>query len=172
MVRKATKEDIDAVAALFDELHVAEANGLCTTGWIQDVYPIRKTAEDAVERDDLYVLEADGKILGTAILNQLQMDVYKNGDWKYPADESEVLVMHTLVISPSHWGEGYAKEFFAFYEELARKMGCRVVRIDTNSRNSKARSIYNKMGYREAGIFPCNLFGIDGVMLLLMEKPL
>ena len=170
MIRKAVERDIDAVETLFEEIHEAEANGLCTTGWVRGVYPVRKTAEDSVRRGDLFVLDEDGEILGAAIINQIQVDIYEKGAWRYPAEDHEVMVMHTLVISPDHWNKGYGKQFFRFYEEYAATHGCTVLRIDTNSINMDARAIYGSLGYREVGIEPCNLFGIENVRLLMLEK--
>ena len=56
IIRKATIYDIDAVEKLYDDIHTAEEEGKQTIGWIRGVYPVRATAEMALERDDLFVL--------------------------------------------------------------------------------------------------------------------
>lgn len=71
MIRKATDKDIDAIERLYDAIHSVEENGEQTIGWIRGIYPIRKTAEDALQRNDLFVLEDEGIIQGTAIINQI-----------------------------------------------------------------------------------------------------
>ena len=43
--------------ALYREIHDAEAHRILTTGWLRDVYPVRSTAEAAIRRDDLFVME-------------------------------------------------------------------------------------------------------------------
>ena len=98
------------------------------------------------------------------------MDVYKDGDWLYKADDGNIMVLHTLVVSPSASGKGCGKAFVAFYEEYALKNNCHVLRMDTNERNEKARAMYQKLGYREAGIIPTVFNGIPGVGLVLLEK--
>ena len=40
----------------------------------------------------------------------------------------------------------------------------------TNEKNKKARALYNKIGYREAGVVPCIFNGIEGVPLVCLEK--
>ena len=82
IIRKATAEDIPAIAAIYDEIHDREEAGEVTTGWLRGVYPVKKTAEDAVARGDMYVQvvsgddpDTAGQVVGTAILNQLQVDV-------------------------------------------------------------------------------------------------
>ena len=170
MIRRATASDIPAVAAIYDKLHTEEEAGNVTIGWIRGVYPTEDTARQALRRDDLFVQEDGGRIVGAAIINQTQVDAYSGGPWAYEAEDTEVMVLHTLVIDPDSAGKGYGKAFVAYYERYARKEGCRVLRMDTNSRNTRARAMYEKLGYREAGIVPCNFNGIAGVGLVLLEK--
>lgn len=170
MIRKATREDIPAVEALYDEIHTREEAGEVTTGWIRDVYPVRETAEAAVRRDDLFVQEEGGRIIGTAILNQIQVDVYADGEWRYPAEDEEVMVIHTLIISGKAKGRGCGSEFLEYYEEYAREHSCPYLRLDTNARNRAAREFYRSHGYHEIGIVPTVFNGIPGVDLVLIEK--
>lgn len=172
-VRKATSEDVPAIAGIYNDIHSREESGETTTGWLREVYPVRQTAEDAVKRGDMFVQEdSEGRILGTGIINQIQVDVYSDGKWKYPAKGEEVMVLHTLVISGKAKGRGLGGEFLRFYESYALEHGCRYLRLDTNARNTAARSFYKKHGYEEIGIVPTVFNGIPGVDLVLLEKRL
>lgn len=170
--RKATTEDIPAIADIYDDIHTEEEAGRTSVGWIRGVYPTGKTAEAALLRGDLFVAEDNGIIVGTAIINQQQVDVYAGAGWEFPAQESQVMVLHTLVISPRVFGKGYGKAFVKFYEAHALSQGCPYLRMDTNARNTRARAMYKKLGYREIGIVPCVFNGIEGVQLVLLEKRL
>ena len=172
MIRKALAADIPAVASIYDKLHTEEEAGRATIGWIRGIYPTEDTARQALCRDDLFVQEHNGTIVGAAIINQTQVDAYYGGPWLYEAKDSEVMVLHTLAIDPDTAGKGFGKQFVAFYEDYARQNGCRCLRMDTNSRNARARAMYRKLGYREAGIVPCVFNGIEGVGLVLLEKML
>ena len=187
IIRKATGEDIPAIAAIYDEIHDREEAGEVTTGWLRGVYPVQKTAEDAVARGDMYVqvvdeadsemVESDsatagGQVVGTAILNQLQVDVYADGEWQYPAEDSEVMVIHTLIISRKTDLKGLGSDFLAYYEAFALEHGCKYLRLDTNARNAAARAFYKRHGYKEIGIVPTVFNGIPGVDLVLIEKKL
>ena len=172
MIRKALESDIPAVAAIYDKLHTEEEAGRATIGWIRGVYPTEDTARQALSRGDLFVQEDGGAIVGAAIINQTQVDAYYGGPWQYAAEDNEVMVLHTLVIDPDAAGRGFGKQFVAFYEDYAIQNGCKVLRMDTNSRNARARAMYRKLGYREAGIVPCVFNGIEGVRLVLLEKML
>ena len=170
-IRLAKKEDIPAIAGIFEEIHKAEEQNP-TVGWIRGVYPTAATAEGALTRGDLFVQEDEGKIVGTAIINKLQVDVYADAPWEHPAPDEQVMVLHTLCISPSTAGRGCGKAFEQFYEEYALKNGCPYLRIDTNAKNTRARAMYQKLGYKEIAIVPCVFNGIEGVHLVLLEKKL
>ena len=170
IIRKAETRDIDAIEKIYDRIHEAEDAGKITSGWITGVYPVRSTAEAALNRGDLFVYDSDGKVLAAAVINQTQVDVYADCDWKYKAADNEVCVLHTLVVDPNAAGQGIGTQFVAFYESYAKETGCTALRMDTNARNTAARSLYAKLGYVESGIVPCVFNGIPDVMLVLLEK--
>ena len=169
-IRKATKDDLNAIEAIYDQIHASAERGETYTGWIRSIYPIRSTAEAALKRDDLFLELQDGEPVGTAILNQKQVDVYEKGNWQYKVPDSEVMVLHTLVIDPRIKGRGLGKAFVKFYEEYALQHGCHYLRIDTNEKNANARAFYQKQGFQEIGIVPCDFNGIPDIHLVLIEK--
>ena len=168
--RKATTGDIEAIEKIYNHIHTCEEQGNAQIGWVRGIYPSRKTAEDALLRGDLFVAEEDGLIIGSAIINKHQVPEYSLGRWCDDAPDDKIMVLHTLVISPDASGMGYGKKFVDFYEKYALKNGCPHLRMDTNERNVRARKMYNKLGYREIGIVPCNFNGIEGIGLVLLEK--
>lgn len=171
-IRSAVGTDVAAIAEMYEAIHTEEEQGRAVIGWIRGVYPTRATAEAALLRGDLFVLEEEGCIVGAAVINQQQVDVYAGADWQHDAPDDEVMVLHTLVISPAAARRGYGRRFVQFYEEYALAHGCRYLRMDTNARNARARAMYGALGYREAGIAPCVFNGIEGVQLVLLEKKL
>lgn len=173
IIRKATEDDLKGIVSIYDEIHTREEAGETTTGWIRDVYPVSKTAKDAIARNDMFVQEDEsGAITATGIINQIQVDVYRQGKWEYPISDDKVMVLHTLVVSirPGHRGSG--TEFLNFYEMYAGEHGCNYLRLDTFAKNSVARAFYRKHGYREIGIVLTVFNGIPGVNLVLLEKKL
>ena len=172
IIRKANKRDVQQIAAIYEAIHTEEEAGRTTIGWIRGVYPTEKTAQAALAREDLFVMEADGCTVGAAVINRQQVDVYADGQWQDDAPEEEVMVLHTLVISPKYARMGYGRQFVRFYEQYALENGCRYLRMDTNARNLRARAMYQKLGYHEAGVVPCVFNDIPGVGLVLLEKRL
>ena len=169
MIRKAVEADLPAVCSIYDRIHTCEQLGITHTGWQRGVYPTRETARAALNRGELYVYE-DGAVLACAVINQMQTAEYAQGNWQFETEQ--VLVLHTLSVHPDFFAHGIGTKLIDFYEALARSMGCRAVRMDTNAINLTARKFYRRLGYREAGVVPCTFQGIPGVSLVLLEKKL
>ena len=170
MFRLATLQDIPAIAEIYDRIHTKEEAGPKQIGWIRSIYPTCETARQAVEAGEMYVLEKNGTIVASGKINKEQMPAYAEVEWEHKAEDEQVLVLHTLVVSPHEQGKGYGSEFAAEYQAMALEQGCTVLRIDTNAINHNARRMYKKLGYREAGIIPCIFCGIPDVNLVCLEK--
>ena len=91
MIRKATESDIPGVSALYDDIHTEEESGRAVIGWERGVYPTEATARNALADGELFVDEEDGKIIGAAIINQRQVDVYAGAPWSFDAPDCEVM---------------------------------------------------------------------------------
>lgn len=173
MIRKALENEIQAVACIYDNIHDRTDSAAGKTGWIKGIYPTYDTARKAFLQDELFVLENDsGKIVAAARINQSQEPSYKQANWLFDASDEKVMVLHTLVVDPKESGRGYGREFIAFYEDYARANGAEVLRMDTNEINTPARMLYKRLGYREAGIIPCDFNGLRNIMLVCLEKKL
>ena len=172
MFRKATLQDLDAIAAIYDAIHSREEAGLSVIGWNRSIYPTRSSGEKAIRDGEMYVLEEGGRVLAAAKINQKQEDSYAEGAWTHEDDGSKVMVLHTLVVDPAEAGRGLGTRFVDFYEDMAARSGCPYLRMDTNARNAAARALYKKLGYIEVSIVPCVFNGLEGVNLVLLEKTL
>lgn len=170
MFRKATTQDLDRIAEIYAENHTEEEAGRITTGWIRGVYPTRETAEASVSAGDMFVEEAEGRIVAAAKINQEQVAAYADAAWNYDAPDAEVMVIHTLVVSSRDKGHGYGTAFIRFYETYALEHGCPYLRMDTNEKNLNARALYKKLGYTEVSVIKCLFNGIEDVHLVCLEK--
>ena len=172
MIRKATEEDLEAVGRLYEAIHSEEEEGRLTIGWQRGVYPTCDTAMAALAAGELFVGYDGDDLVGAAIINQKQVDAYHGAPWAQDAPDSGVMVLHTLAVSPLHSGKGWGRAFVSFYEQYAAEHGCRELRMDTNSLNTAARSLYAKLGYREIAIVPTVFNGMPDIDLVLLEKTL
>lgn len=173
MFRKATPKNLDAIEAIYDAIHTQEEQGNAVIGWVRGIYPTRATAQEALAAGDMFVqLSSDGSVVAAARINKIQVPEYANATWTVEAPADQVMVLHTLVVDPSAAGHGFGKKFVAFYEDYAFENGCPYLRIDTNQKNTRARALYAKLGYKEVDIVPCQFNGIAGVQLVCLEKTL
>lgn len=170
--RKATADDIDRINEIYEMIHTEGESGRTYTGWVRGVYPVRGTAVAALKRGYLFVEELDGRVVGAAMINRTQVDVYAKVPWRFAADADRIMVLHTLVIDPNVKGHGLGRAFVAFYERYAREAGCTCLRLDTNALNMNACAFYKKLNYDEVVVLPCEFNGISGVELVMLEKRL
>ena len=167
-IRKAKTEDINYIEKIYNDILDMPNK----TGWVKGVYPTKETAQKALEDGELFVMESDGQIAAAAKINKKQEKEYALVNWQFEAADNEVMVLHTLVVSPSVKGKGCGTQFVDFYENYARENGCKVLRMYTNVNNSAARALYKKLGFIESGVVGCVFNGIDGINLVCMEKKL
>ncbi|WP_432628276.1 GNAT family N-acetyltransferase [Brotaphodocola sp.] len=185
LIRKARESDLAEIEKIYEKILSQEEAGKTAIGWVRGVYPTLKTAWEAWNAGELFVMEAGdekggqatGKLTGgilvaAARINQIQVLEYADAAWEYEALDDQVMVLHTLVVDPDCAGKGYGSEFVAFYEKYAGEHGCPYLRMDTNAKNQTARRLYHRLGYREVGIVPCVFNGISGVQLVCLEKRL
>lgn len=151
MIRKATLQDVSQVEQTYTELLLHEQTHGAYTAWKLGVYPTRETAQKAVSKGTLFVLEQHGEIYASIIADHLQPAEYSKIDWKYQAELKEVLVIHLLCVRPSKAGCGSGKALVQFVIEEAKRKNCKAVRLDTGSQNKPAVGLYTKLGFELAG---------------------
>lgn len=170
MFRKATLEDLSRIEEIYNEIHDEEEAGRLFVNWKREVYPTKKTAKEAILQGDMFVEINKGIIVASARINKLQIPEYSQIDWKYKADDNEIMVLHTLAVSPNFSRKGYGIKFVDFYEKYAIENNCVNLRIDTWEKNTVALAMYNKLGYQQAGTVTSEFFGISGFRLICLEK--
>ena len=165
LIRKADLCDIKPVADTYDELLDHELITVSYTNWKKGMYPTIETAEMTQRNGTLYVLEDNGEICASVILNHVQPCEHYKINWKYDASDDETMVVHTLCVPPSKAGRGYGSAMMEYIKNLAIKTGCKIIRLDTYIGNLPAQSMYKKLGYECAGT--ANVF-FEGIQKDLM----
>lgn len=147
MIRRAKILEIPEIIAITKACtaHMAE-NGIFQ--W-NEHYPSKKAFENDIERENLYVIEKNGRIIGTIVISIDMDDVYSQIDWLTP-DEDNIYI-HRLAIHPDFQGKGFARQLMDFAEKYARQNGCVSVRLDTFSQNKRNQEFYAKRGYQKLG---------------------
>ena len=157
MIRKATLEDINLIATLYDRVIDYQAANGGYMSWVKNVYPTQKTASDALSLDTLYVYDANGTVAGSVILDCIQPNEYNSLEWQTAQDTRKPVIIHTLCVDPAYMGMGIATEMLSFAKELAKNLNCSSIRLATNSKNIGAINLYEKNGF--------TIIGYDKVLL-------
>ncbi len=63
--------------------------------------------------------------------------------------DTDIAEVKSMYLSPAHRGKGLARRLLTELEEIARRRGCRAVRLDTSDYLTGALALYRCAGYRE-----------------------
>ena len=170
MIKKAESKDVCSIGKTYEELLSFEAEHGSSSGWKLGVYPTEKSAAVRTAAGEMYVLGEDGEIRASMTLNQDQAPEYREVHWQYPANDDEVLVIHTLCIPPSAAGKGYGTRMVGFTADSAAFRGCKVIRIDTWLHNEPAKRLYLRNGFRIAGTGRIRLQGLIDEKQVYLER--
>lgn len=169
-IRKALPGDAAAIASSYDELLDHERRCGSHTNWVKGVYPTRAVPEKHIPLGDMYVLENEGQICASMVLNGEQAPAYAQIPWQYPAEAGEVMVIHTLCVPPSQARRGHGEAMLNFALEAARSRGCKVMRLDTFWENAPAKGMYLKNGFSIAGYADVLHEGLIYEKLVYLER--
>jgi ribosomal protein S18 acetylase RimI-like enzyme len=170
MIRQAQVSDIDAIAATYKELFDYEDKNGSTTNWRRESYPTKEVPQHYVQLGQMFVFEKDMAILASMLLNHQQGPGYESAAWSYPAKTDEVLVIHTLVVTPSTSHSGLGSQMLDFAEHWGTNHGCRSIRIDTWIDNKPAKAFYLHHGFHIVGKAHVLHWGVIDEDQIFLEK--
>ena len=142
MIRKATQEDIQNVADLYNKMIAFEDSNVKYTSWQKGIYPTADTARLGVKNDSLYVFEENGELLAAVILDTKQAPEYKKINWSVKAKYGEALVIHTLCVDPNASGGGIGSAMVDFAKQLAKEKA----NIEVDRKTVSLNAPINKIG--------------------------
>lgn len=141
-IRKGKMQDIEELAALYDELNDYLETHINYPGWRKGIYPVRKDAEQGIRENSLFVALEDDQIIGTVILRHQPEPGYELVDWHNSFDYKDIFVIYTFAIHPLFLRHGIGKEMIKFVLDYAAKMEMKAVRLDVYEKNVPAISLY------------------------------
>ncbi len=142
MIRLATVNDIPAIMqVIHDVIPIMRSAG--NLQW-DDTYPNAQVFEDDIKAGQLWVLEADGQIVGVTTITTEQYPEYAQVGLD---TNEEAIVTHRLAVSPHFRGRGLAADLLYQAEVVAIERGIGILRIDTNSQNHATQQLFPKLGY-------------------------
>lgn len=112
-------------------------------------YPSAAPFEEDIERNELFVLEVDEKVIGTVVISTLMDDEYMPIKWL--TQNSNNVYIHRLSVGPKFQGKGYARKLMDFAENYAQTKNFVSIRLDTFSQNKRNQKFYEARGYERLG---------------------
>jgi ribosomal protein S18 acetylase RimI-like enzyme len=112
-------------------------------------YPSATPFEKDIERNELFVLEVNEKIIGTVVISTLMDEEYVPINWL--TQNSNNVYIHRLSVDPKFQGKGYARKLMDFAENYAQNKDFISVRLDTFSQNKRNQKFYEARGYQRLG---------------------
>lgn len=145
--RIAVLEDLNEICSLFDSaIDTMIQNNIFQ--W-DEMYPTEKDFQTDIDRKQLYVGMAEGRIAVVYVVNQECDEQYVNGDWKYAGEP--YYIIHRMCVHPDFQNQGIARLTLLHIEEQLISWGIHVIRLDAFSENPYALKLYGNLGYAKVG---------------------
>ena len=149
--RKTRKEDIPAVMKLIDQAKAyMKENGI--DQW-QNGYPNAKSIRKDIDQDYSYVMEDEGKIIGTLAVifdGEPTYEKIYDGEWK--TTEEPYAAVHRVAVDAECKGRGIAGAMIEEVERLCRERGVRSIKNDTHRDNRSMQRMQAKNGFEYCGV--------------------
>ncbi|WP_159721713.1 GNAT family N-acetyltransferase [Enterococcus sp. CSURQ0835] len=120
--------------------------------WQNGQGPDKAVIQKDIARQESYVLESAGQLVGTAALIKGNDPVYQAITGKWLRDSPDYLSIHHVAISPSVRGQGVGSKLLTVCLTEAQRLGYPDIRIDTYPANEIMRHLIKKAGFAECGI--------------------
>lgn len=147
-IRLGTKEDLDQVENLYDQLNDYLARTTNYPGWKKGVYPVRQDAADGIQEGSLFVTVEGNEIVGSMILRHTPEPAYLTATWQASLEDSDVLLLYTFAVGPQKHQQGVGRKMLDFAAAYARSKGVKALCLDVYEKNTPAIRLYEKSDYR------------------------
>ncbi len=166
ILRNSNKEDLNTIMKIIDEGKEALKNNNVNQ-W-QNGYPNEETVLNDINKNESYVLEYNGEIIGTLALSfngEKTYDKIYEGKW---LSENKYAVMHRIAVSKVKGIKNIGSELLKESEAICISRGIKNIKIDTHEENIAMQRLLQKNNYKYCGI----IYLLDGNKRIAFEKEL
>ena len=147
-IRKAEKNEFDAVRAFYHSMIDAMAGTPFHPKWQKDIYPSRADLQSAIDEQSMYIGLLGDSIAAAMVFNHKCGEAYSEAAWPHILTKEEFAVIHMLGVHRAYSGRGYARELVRYAIALAQAAGMKAVRLDVLKGNVPAERLYESMGFQ------------------------
>ena len=163
--RKTKLEEVSDIMRMIDQAKAyMKAQGI--DQW-QNGYPNAEAFEQDIEKGYSYVMEDDGKVIGTMAVifdGEPTYDKIHEGAWK--TTEEPYAAIHRVAVDADCKGKGIAGAMMEAVEEICRERGVRSIKNDTHRDNKSMQRMQAKNGFEYCGV----IYLEDGAERIAFEK--
>lgn len=146
-IRLATIGDIEKIMQNYEIMTDVPGQVEAGAGWVKGIYPDYDMIETAINAQEYYVYEHEGKIVGGMIINELSTEGYDKANWQIEAQNGEFISIHALGVMPEVRGMGIAKKIVNFAISYAQENNYKAIRIDVYGVNEAGKKLYPSLGF-------------------------
>lgn len=144
-MRKTEDKDFDDIWVMIEAAKLRMAADRIDQ-W-QNGNPNEEHIRAAIESDEGYVLEEDGRIALFCVISFIDEDSYEHldsGSWR---SDGKYASIHRAVVSEDFCGRGLMGQMFEQAERMAREQGAASLRLDTHADNRPMQRASEKYGF-------------------------
>ena len=138
VVRKATAADLPRLVELLGQLAFDPAQEQSPGEALIPEYEKAFAAIEADERQQLLVVEDDGRVMGTAAVVFVPNLTHRGQPYA---------IVENVVVDGAARGQGYGAVLMRHAIDLARTAGCFKVALTSNVRRTEAHRFYERLGF-------------------------
>ena len=141
MVRKATNNDIPAIAELYREQFREMANLI--PDFIKEGDQSTEFIENTIadEESDILVYENDGMVVGFILL---QAKIRPDFPFMLPGKYCYIM---DIIVTENHRGKGFGTALMNAAKEWSKERNCNFINLDVLVNNPSAIKLYEKLGF-------------------------
>ena len=143
-IRKATSQDLDAVAELYGAVCDYLTDKPFNPGWRRDGFPSREEAAQYLAADGLYIALDGGRLAGSI---GLTASPSADADQAEKPGAEDALYIHVLAVHPDCLRRGVGTALLDFTAKEAAKRGAKALRLYVWEGNAPAIRAYEKNGF-------------------------
>ena len=141
MIRKATHDDIPAIAELYREQFREMAKLI--PNFIKEGDQSVEFLEKTISNDDsdILVYEDNGNVVGFILL---QAKTRPDFDFMIPGKYCYIM---DIIVTESHRNKGFATALMNSAKDWAKEQSCNLINLDVLVNNHRAIKLYEKLGF-------------------------
>jgi len=146
----ATSEYIDRITEFYGVVSdIVAGRNEVQLGWKRGVYPNREFVATAIEKEEMFIYENNGRVIAAAVVNYSVCPEYDSVDWRVKGPADKISTIHALAVDPRCWGQGISNTFLLDILDFCKERGDVANHLDVIDTNEPALDLYLCTGYSD-----------------------